>query len=238
MRTATHPRRRQLLLSLLALPAAGCAIHPLQALDTQPSAPPPGPVRIRPPAVGQSWIYRKFNGFNSEPVDTETDTVSDVRGPIVVTRRDAQGHALPDEWHARWGDLLVDPVWDGVQRLEAPLHLWYDDLMPGTATVQNTHYTLPDGSYRYWIQAQCAAPGWETVMVAGRQYTCLRIERYIRLQHPDVSRLATVRNDTLWVAPEVGRWVAREISGQYALPERRPWTGREDRFRWELIDWS
>jgi len=36
----------------------------------------------------------------------------------------------------------------------------------------------------------------------------------------------------------VGRWVARETSGRYALAERGAWSGREDHFRWELTDWT
>lgn len=231
-----HPtQRRQLLLALLALPAAGCAIQPLQALDTRPSSPPAGPTPVRPPALGQTWRYRKFNGFNGEQIDIETATVAEVGGSVRVARRNAQGQALADEWHARWGDLLVDPAWDVPQRYETPLRLWPDVLAPGLGLVQNGRYTLPGGSYRYWIQAQSSTVGWEAVTIDGHTYTCLRIERLIRLEHPDVSRLATLRNDTLWVAPDVGRWVAREISGRYALPERRAWSGLEDRFRWELL---
>jgi len=234
MNTIPSPERRRLLLGLLALPAAGCAIHPLQALDTRPSQAPAGPTPVRQPVLGQAWTYRKLNAFNGEVVDTETATVAEMGSTIRVTRRNAQGQPLPEEWHARWGDLLVDPAWDMTQRYETPLRLWPDALEPGLTLVQNDHYTLPGGSFRYWIQAQSSTQGWEAVTIGGRTFQCLRVERMIRLQHPDVSRLATVRNDTLWVAPEVGRWVAREISGRYALPERRPWTGLEDHFRWEL----
>ena len=54
-----------------------------------------------------------------------------------------------------------------------------------------------------------------------------------------ITRLDTLRRETLWLAPEVGRWVARETNGEFRIAGRRgSWTGREDHFRWQLESWT
>jgi hypothetical protein len=48
-----------------------------------------------------------------------------------------------------------------------------------------------------------------------------------------------VRQETLWFAPEVGRWVARESTGSYYLDDSlvdQPYN--ESGFRWVLLEWS
>ena len=67
----------------------------------------------------------------------------------------------------------------------------------------------------------------------------MRIERYIRQQHHDFSRLETIRHETLWMAPEIGRWVARELWGEYLVPDDNgSYRGLEAHHRWELVSWS
>ena len=112
----------------------------------------------------------------------------------------------------------------------------------GAAVTVNTHYRLEGGSFRYWIQVHARARAWERVTLAAGAFDALRVERLIRLNHPDPTRIETVRRDTLWLAPEVGRWVARETSGRYRVADGDddwPWFNEllEDRVRWELTDW-
>ena len=99
---------------------------------------------------------------------------------------------------------------------------------------------MDGGSIRYWIQVHCAVRGWERVTVSAGAFDTLRIERLIRLDHQDHTRAETLRKDTMWLALEVGRWVARETSGEYRLQgSTGMWANylREDHFRWELTAW-
>ena len=118
------------------------------------------------------------------------------------------------------------------------LPLWPQDLRPGARSEHNGHYFTDKDSYRYWISQHTTVQGWETVGLAGGERLALRIEHLIRLQHPDINRIETVRRDTLWLAPEKGRWIAREVSGEFRLPSGHAVSVVcEDWFRWELSDW-
>ena len=233
-----YPSRRKVVLSLLALPA-GCAFQPLPALRTETAAAPAQPVTVRPPAVGQRWTYRKYNGFNSALLATEVDEVTAVEPRIVIRHRSDATPVVQEEYQQPWGQVLRDLSWDHVQTYEQALPLWPADLTVGTRSVYNTHYRIDGFSYRYWISVHALVRGWEQVELAQGTHRALRIEQYIRLQHHDFTRLETIRHDTLWLAPEIGRWVAREVSGEYLVPDDQgSFRGLEDHYRWELAAWS
>lgn len=230
---------------LLALPAtallpAGCAIHPLPPLRTEPAATPAVVPALRPPAPGQHWTYRKYNSFNSALLATETDEVVALQPLVRVIRRsDAPGAAPQEELQQPWGQVLRDLSWDHAHNYEPPLPLWPQELRPGARSVHWGHYRVDDFSFRYWINVHTTVHGWEQVTLAQGTLRALRIEHFIRLHHHDVTRLETTRRDTLWLAPELGRWVAREVSGEYLRPA--PFGAsryREDHHRWELSAWS
>jgi len=230
--------RRKIALSLLALPA-GCAIRPLAAVHGQPSPAPSAAPPVRAPAPGQSWTYRQLNFFNSLLVDEVRESVASVGEEIVIARRGVHQPLLPDEIQGPWGRLLRDPVWDAPQNYEQALALWPPGLETGQPLVRHTHYRLDQGSVRYAVSLHTVARGWETVSVPAGEFRCLRVERTLRQQHQDFSRLYTLRNDTFWLAPEVGRWVLRETRGEFRGAGRGPASlGLEDRFRWELTDWT
>ena len=229
--------RRKLALSALLLPA-GCAIQPLERLPRAaiPAPHPPHPVRAA--ALGQTWTYDKFNFYNSERVATEREEVVALSPRIVVQRQSDSGAPLGDEHHTQWGRIVRDPAWDAILNYNNPVDHWPESLQIGAISAVSTRYWLDGGSFRYWINVQTSARAWERVKVPAGTFDALRIEKIIRLQHPDISRLNTVRRDTLWLAPEVGRWVARETNGEYRVSGARGGTGREDHFRWELTRWS
>ena len=58
-----HAKRRTLL-ALIALPA-GCTIEPLAPLATSVGESGLLSTPVRPPAIGQTWRYKKFNFYNS-----------------------------------------------------------------------------------------------------------------------------------------------------------------------------
>ncbi len=227
-------QRRQLSLALLALPLAGCAIQPLPRLRTEAISDPRGPVPLRPPAVGQRWTYRRYNIFNSALLATEEHEVV-AAGPRVQIRQRSDGRPdQTEEWGT--GGLLRDVAWDRVQSYDQALPLWPAELRPGARNVYRGHYTLDNDSFRYWISQHTEVQGWETVQLARGPMRALRIEHFIRLQHSELRRLETTRRDILWLAPEIGRWVAREISGEFRTSTPRGF-GLEDKLRWELVDW-
>jgi hypothetical protein len=148
---------------------------------------------------------------------------------------------LAEERHAAWGQLLRDPAWDYPMSFETPVPLWPASLTVGAKASANTHYRMDGGSFRYWIQVSCVVRGWERVTVSAGTFDTLRIERLIRLNHEDFARLYALRRDTMWLSLEVGRWVARETSGEYLQVSNAGRGGaysREDHFRWELTAWQ
>lgn len=195
-----------------------------------------GPIRM--PATGQTWTYRKSNFYNSQLLAIEQESIASVSPQIVVHRQQDTGEPLPEERHERWGQVLRDPTWDYVQNYEVPVPLWPQSLVVGTTVSIHTHYRLDNSSFRYWVNVYCAVRGWEKVTLIQGEFVAVRIERLIRLQHTDLSRADVIRRDIIWLAPEVGRWVARETSGEYRLPSPHGGLVREDYFRWELTNWT
>jgi hypothetical protein len=55
----------------------------------------------------------------------------------------------------------------------------------------------------------------------------------------DPGRTDSVRQETVWFAPEMGRWVVRESRGSFYLDESVDDTQAvESSFRWELLSWA
>ena len=233
-------QRREVLWGLatgLTASLTGCALQRLP--EVQPQAAASEPVHsMRSPALGQQWGYGKYNVYNSELVATELHRVQAIAPEIVVEIRSPMGMLLGTERHASWGQLLQDPAWDMTQRFERPVPLWPASLALGAREFVNARYQTESGSFLYWVQIQTTVTAWERLSLPVGAWDVWRVERFIRLAHPDVTRLETVRRDTLWLSPELGRWVVRERVGQYRMPGGRKsnWFN-EDHFRWELLSW-
>ena len=83
------------------------------------------------------------------------------------------------------------------------------------------------------------ARGWEMVSVPAGQFKALKFTNLINFRSTDFSRAACQRQETIWFAPEVGRWVARESSGIYYINDSSVDTPyNEPGFRWELLEWT
>ncbi|HEX3913974.1 MAG TPA: hypothetical protein VHW71_10735 [Steroidobacteraceae bacterium] len=252
-----HVTRRFFLLSSAAL-SVGCALR-------EPGTAAPGlPARnVRQPVVGQSWRYAKHDIFTKGVVDDQWDRVASVDHSVEIDSsfeaaadtakpkwgakllRKYTGHhetpagTLPGEIQDPWGMVSVDPHWSQVQVYETPIPLWPAQLEPGWQTHIVTNYKTPaDQDALPWDQLM-KAQAWETVTVPAGQFKALRFTNYIKFKDGDFSRTNSIRRETLWFAPEVGRWVIRESQGTYYVADStivQPYN--ESGYRWELLEWS
>lgn len=227
---------RRHLLALLALPA-GCSLQPLSPLKIRPALMQTPLPALRPPAVGQSWTYQQLNHYNSQRVDTLNESVTAISPRIALQRQSTRTGLLASEIQSRWGWVVQDPSWDLLQIYEAPLPLWLEPLSSGAVHDIDTHYTVGNSSFRYWIQARTQVMGRETVDLPIGSFQTVRIEKLIRQSHYDSGKQFLQRRETLWLAPEIGRWVARETNGIFRRPGKKFDEGNEDHFRWELTAW-
>jgi len=192
---------------------------------------------MRPPALGQSWTYRKLNIYNGEVVAIEREVVASLSPRIILERSTPAGMELAQEHHLQWGLLLREPHWDMTQNYVDAVPLWPQDLRVGASSQIRTDYRVGDFSYPFWINVHTEVKAWEKVILPLGEFNALRIERLIGLKHQDFSRKSTIRWEHLWLVPEIGRWVVRQLSGEYTTSGRRG-DGREDHFRWELTAFS
>jgi hypothetical protein len=251
MKTLT---RRSFLIASAALPV-GCAASRM-------GAPGADSVRsVRPPMTGQTWRYAKHDLFTGALLDTQVDQVSTVDRTIDIDShtegdttastspgaswwRKLLGHpksaaALPTEIQSPWGMVLVDPHWGRVQVYEPSIPLWPATFQPGWQTRINAKYRSSEaGPSLPWSQTM-KAEAWETISVPAGQFKTLRFVNVIRFVDSDPGRTDSVRRETVWFAPEVGRWVVRESRGSYYLDDSVDDTQAvESSFRWELLSWA
>jgi hypothetical protein len=218
---------------------------------------------VRPPAVGQSWRYTKRDIYTHAIVDDEIDRVAAVGRTIdidsrseaakrtadttwgtawlrkYIPRRELPEGPLPSEIQSPWGQVLVDPHWSQVQVYETAIPLWPAQLVPGWKTHINTKYKTPSNeSGLPWDQTM-VAHDWETITVAAGQFRALRFTNVVNFKSADFSRETSQRKETIWFAPEVGRWVARESTGSYYIDDSSVDTPYDEPgFRWELTEWT
>ena len=250
--------RRFFLASSAAL-SVGCAVRRPVA-DAAMSA-----AAVRQPAVGQSWRYAQYDLFTKAAVEYQVDRVSAIARTIeiasnteaipdeaagksrwgteflrkYIARRDKPAGPLPSEIQNPWGMVLVDPHWGQVQVYAAPVPLWPQQLQPGWQTHVKTMYKTPVNQIPLrWTQTM-KAHAWEAITVPAGQFKALRFTNSISFGSTDPGKTDSVRHETLWFAPEVGRWVVRESSGSYYVDDSavdEPYN--ENGFRWELLEWS
>jgi hypothetical protein len=250
--------RRFFLLSSAAL-SVGCATRQPAADAAPPSTP-----GVRAPVIGQSWRYAQHDLFSHALVDDQVDRVTAIDRTVEIAStseadkdenakakwgteflRKYVGHReklagpLPSEIQGPWGMVLVDPHWGLVQVYETPIPLWPEQLRAGWQTHVSTKYKTPANQNGLRWEQTMKAHAWETVSVPAGHFKALRYSNSITFANSDPEKTNSVRHETLWFAPEVGRWVARESTGSYYVDDSvvdQPYN--ENGFRWELLEWS
>ncbi len=231
------PKLLVLLLPFVLVACISSLPAPKGVLEAQPQ---PTPI-VRPPKVGQEWVYRVRNVFNQEIVDTVTERVVSVGDQVRISRVGVKAGQLPDEIQSPWGFVVQDPHWAPPQKLISAIPLWPEQLKANWSGFYRTRYQVlgyPDGSY-YWGLSMNAAQ-WERLSVMAGQFLTLKYQNQIPyFESQDVFRIANNRDEEFWFAPEVGRWVVRRSFGRYLLGGMR-WNDAlwEDYLEWELISWK
>jgi len=219
---------------------------------------------VRAPAVGQSWRYAKQDFYSKTLIDDQVDRVAAVGSTVdiessseaaknapaesswgtswlrkYIPHRDTPAGPLPSEVQEPWGRILVDPHWSQVQVYETPVPLWPAQLVPGWHTYVNTKYKSPSNDEGLPWEQTMTARNWETITVPAGKFRALRFTNLINFRSVDFSKDAAQRQETVWFAPEVGRWVARESAGTYYIDDSSVDTPyNESAYRWELIEWT
>jgi len=224
----------------------------------------PAPI-ARPPAVGQSWRYAKRDFYTRKVVEDQIDRIAAVGRTIdldsrseasqdinanrpawgtawlrkYIPHRDLETGPLPSEIQDPWGQVLVDPHWSQIQVYETPIPLWPTHLAPGWKTHVNTRYKTPSNEGGLPWEQTMVAHGWEMITVPAGEFRALRFTNMINFRSTDFSRSANQRQETVWFAPEVGRWVVRESTGSYYIEDSAVDTPySESAYRWELLVWT
>lgn len=233
---------RRVFLPLIFLP-----VFLLGCISSQPyptAIPQPAPTitpKVRPPQVGQQWVYNVRNVFNSELVDVVTEKVVSVGPEIRIARSGVKAGPLPDEIQSPWGFVIQDPHWSPPQKFQQAMPLWPEKLIPNWSGFYRTRYQVlgEPGSTYYW-GVNVKALEWERVAAPAGEFLVLKYQSEAPyFESNDVFRVANYREEDVWLAPEIGRWVIWRGYGRY-LTLGITWTNAywEDYLEWELVSWK
>jgi hypothetical protein len=227
-------------LALLAFTLIGCIAsqpYPVGVVLPPPEVAP----KVRSPKVGQEWVYTVRNVFNQSLVDTVTERVVAVDKEVRIERSGVKAGRLPDEIQSPAGFILQDTRWSPPQLFHQALPLWPELLAPKWKGFYRTRYQVPgfpDSTY-YW-ELNIAAVQWERMVVPAGHFLTLKYQNVAPFfESNDLFRVANFREEDVWFAPEIGRWVIRRGFGRYITPGVL-WANAywEDYFEWELVSWK
>ena len=197
-------KRRRFLTAGSALLLSACATPPRGGFDaTEVPAP-----QWR---VGDSWTFRRTDGYNGVPRGVLTRSVESVdrKGIRFVTRNEA-GVVLDDALFEspgieKSGTLSEDGPVKGV--FTPPLHVYEFPLASGKQWQQSLVRTDANG-YRVPMSASVRIEGWEEVRALDRSYRALVIRRNLILGQNNVfigSLYSGIpyREEVEWYVPEL-----------------------------------
>lgn len=233
-------RLRRLFLSVLPVFLVGCITSQPFPESVNIGQPLSRPI-VRAPKVGQEWVYQVRNVFNQELIDTVTERVASVGNEVRIVRSGVKAGPLADEIQSPWGYVMQDPHWSPPQKFQQAIPLWPEQLQLGWSQFYKTRYQVlsyPDSSYYWGLEMNVLA--WEKIQSPAGQFITLHFQNEIPyFDSNDLSRLQSIREEDVWFAPEIGRWITRRGSGRYITPgvfwANAYW---EDYLQWELISWK
>ncbi len=207
---------RRTFITSAALAPVACGIPLSYERGVPVPAPSPLP-KIRQPQVGQEWSYIKKDVFNGKTLGLLVERVASISSNITIERSE-DGGALPSEIQTSWGFVSADPQWSKLMNFNPALPLWPLELSTSWSKQFNTKYTIagyPDGRLNW--QEYMSVQSWEKITVPAGDFIALRFNNLINYESEDPNKFGCVHKETIWFAPQIGRWVARETSGSYQI---------------------
>jgi len=229
---------RRTFIASAALAPVACGVPLSYERGTPVAHPNPLPA-IRTPQVGQEWSYIKRNVYDGKIRELITERVASVGSTIVIERRDGDGGQLPSEVQGPWGIIQLDTSWPRLMNFKTPIPLWPLELTSNWSKQLNTKYSF--GGYSentYNWQEFMSAHGWEQITVPAGTFLTLRYQNLINFESNDDNKLNCIRKETIWFAPSIGRWVAREASGSYMIKGQLGVPILENSFQWQLTSYK
>ena len=156
-------------------------------------------------AAGDSWSFRKVDGYNHEVQGIYTHTVSAVAaGGISVERRSADGKLVDTATLAAPGLLASGRLSDRARgSLEPALQLLPFPLEEGKRWRQSVARVDPALYGKREVRVYGKVEGWETVKVPAGEFRALKIVRELYLGDEDSFRGQTKLTQHLWYVPEL-----------------------------------
>ncbi|QWD68836.1 hypothetical protein AOC21_02770 [Polynucleobacter sp. VK25] len=225
---------RRTFIASAALAPVACGV-PLSYQRGTPVAQPKPIPTVRAPQVGQEWTYVKRDVFDGKIRGLITERVSSVGQTIVIDRWDENGGGLPSEIQGPWGMVQTSTSWPRLLSFNPPLPLWPLELTSKWSKQFDVKYSL--GGYSensYGWQEYMSAHGWEQITVPAGTFLTLRYDNLINYESNDDNKTDCIRKESIWFAPSIGRWVARESSGSYIIVGQGGMPILEDKFQWQL----
>jgi hypothetical protein len=228
---------RRTFIASAALAPVACGL-PLSYEKGVPVAAPRPIPKVRPPQVGQEWSYIKKNVFNSQALGVITERVASIGANITIERSE-NGGPLPSEIQTSWGFISKDPQWPKILNFNPALPLWPLELSASWSKQINTKYTIsgyPDSRLNW--EEYMSVQGWEKITVPAGDFIALRYQNLINYESEDANKMACIHKESIWFAPEIGRWVARESSGSYQLQGQPGVIISESSYQWQLTSYK
>lgn len=229
---------RRTFITSAALAPVACGV-PLGYERGTPVAQPKPTPNVRPPQVGQEWTYVKRDVFDGKILGTVTEKVASLGSAIVIERMDEGGGRLASEIQGPWGTVQTTTAWPRVISFNPPIPLWPQELSSHWSKQLNTKYSLAgysDNSYGW--QEYMGSHGWEQITVPAGTFLALRYQNLINYESEDDNKADCIRKETIWFAPSIGRWVARESSGSYMIQGQLGVAILEGSYQWQLTSYK
>lgn len=202
------------------------------------SQPKPLPM-IRPPQVGQEWTYIKKDVFNGKTLGVINERVSNIGSTITIERTTEDGGRLPNEIQTVWGMVTTDTQWSRLLNFSPALPLWPLELSTSWAKQFNTKYSVAGYSdSRLNWQEYMSVQTWEKISIPAGEFIALRFQTLINYESNDPNKVDCIRKETVWFAPQIGRWVAREASGSYQIQGQLGPVILEGSYQWQLTSYK
>lgn len=228
---------RRTFIASAALAPVACGVPLAYERGTPISQPNPLPT-VRAPQVGQEWNYVKKDVFNGKTLGIITERVASVGSSITIERSE-DGNMLPNEIQGPWGMVRTDPQWPKLVSFNPAIPLWPEELSATWNKQIITKYSIggyPEGRLSW--QEYMSAHGWEQITVPAGTFLTLRYQSLINYESDDDNKVNCIRKETVWFAPSIGRWVARESSGSYMIQGQLGMPNREESLQWQLTSYK